>query len=53
MGAIYHANAEGKRNARQTADLQWRTAAAEKRIKTRKLRGAQGFKVWISRNLDK
>jgi len=53
MGAIYHANAEGKRNARQAADLQWRTAAAEKRIKTRKLRGAEGIKVWIvSRSLD-
>lgn len=53
MGAIYHANAEGKRNARQAADLQWRTAAAEKRIKTRKLRGAEGVKVWIvSRSLD-
>ena len=53
MGAIYHANAEGKRNARQAADLQWRRAAAEKRIKTRKLRGAEGVKVWVvPPNLD-
>lgn len=47
MSAIYHANAEGKRIARQAADLHWRRAAAEKRIKTRKLRGAKGVKVWI------
>lgn len=53
LNAIYHANAEGKRNARQTTELQWRRAAAEKRIKTRKLRGAEGVKVWIlPNNLD-
>jgi hypothetical protein len=47
MNAIYHAHADGKRNATQATDLKWRKAAAEKRIKTRKLRGAAGVKVWI------
>lgn len=47
LGAIFHANRDGKRNAASTVDLKWRKAAAEKRIKTRKLRGAAGVKVWI------
>jgi hypothetical protein len=47
LNAIYHAHSEGKRNGRDRANEQWRKAAIEKRIKTRKIRGSNAVKVWI------
>jgi hypothetical protein len=47
MNAIMHANGDGRREARQTTEATWRKAAAEKRIKTRKVRNSTGVKVWI------
>lgn len=45
FNAIYHAHGDGERNAREKTHDFWRRAAAEKRIKTRKLR--DGVKVWV------
>lgn len=45
LNAIYHAHSDGAREAREKENHSWRTAAAEKRIKTRKMR--DGVKVWI------
>lgn len=42
---LYHVQADAARHAREASDAGWRKAAAEKRIKTRKVRG--GIKVWI------
>jgi|SRR5215216_5426319 len=48
LNAIYHAYSDGKRaGSEKTAD-NWRRAAAEKRIKTRKARGSQTVRVWIT-----
>lgn len=50
LNAIFHAHSDGAREARSSEALRWRTAAAEKRIKTRKFRGAENDacrKVWI------
>jgi len=45
LNAIYHAHANGQRDGRDAEAARWRTAAAEKRIKTRKYR--DGVKVWV------
>jgi hypothetical protein len=34
--------------AREAETIKWRQAAAEKRIKTQKLRGRAAVKVWIT-----
>lgn len=47
MRAIQGAYSDGRSNAIQTTDLKWRRAAAEKRIKTRKVRNGEGVKVWV------
>jgi hypothetical protein len=47
FNAIYHARAEARRTARDNEATLWKTAAAEKRIRTRKTRGANTVKVWI------
>ena len=48
LNALYHAYADGKRlGTDRTAD-EWRTAAAEKRITTRKVRGTNTVKVYVT-----
>jgi hypothetical protein len=47
LSAIYQAHSDGARDARQKESLRWRKAANDKRIKTRKLRGTNQYKVWI------
>lgn len=47
LGAIYHAHSDAGHKARSETDAVWRTAAAEKRIKTRKLPRQGRVKVWI------
>jgi hypothetical protein len=44
---LYHVQSDAARHARDASDAQWRQAAAEKRIKTRKQRGRGSVKVWI------
>jgi len=46
LNSIYHAYDDGKINGAGRMDEQWRKAAAEKRIKTRKLPHGRGVKVW-------
>lgn len=48
FNAIYHAYADGQANGAGRADERWRQAAAEKRIKTRKMPHNRGVKVWIN-----
>lgn len=45
--AIYKAHSDGADEATMTERIRWNTAAAQKRIKTRKQRGSNGVKVWI------
>jgi hypothetical protein len=47
LNAIYHAHADGASDARQQEAAKWRKAAAEKRIRTRKLRGRDTVDVRI------
>jgi hypothetical protein len=47
FNALYHAYGDGKRRGAGESETAWRTAAAEKRIKTRKVRGGSSVKVWI------
>jgi hypothetical protein len=44
---IYSAHRDGDRDATLAESVKWRKAAAEKRIKTKKLRGKDAVKVWI------
>jgi hypothetical protein len=44
---IYSAHRDGDRDATLAESLKWRKAAADKRIKTKKLRGKDAVKVWI------
>jgi hypothetical protein len=46
LNSIYHAYNDGQMNGSGRMDEQWRKAAAEKRIKTRKLPHNRGVKVW-------
>jgi len=48
LNAIYHAYSDGKRSGSENTANNWRRAAAEKRIKTRKVRGSQSVRVWIA-----
>lgn len=48
MNAIYHAHSTGKRSGSEKTANDWRRAAAEKRIRTRKQRGSDGVRVWIA-----
>jgi hypothetical protein len=47
LSALYHAQEDAARNARDATAATWRLAAAEKRIKTRKQHGGKFVKVWI------
>lgn len=44
---LRYANSDGKQQAAQSTDAQWRMAAAEKRSAVRKQRGQGRVKVWI------
>lgn len=47
LGAIFHAQRDAETKAQQATAAIWRQAAAEKRIKTRKLPSRGIVKVWI------
>lgn len=47
LNALYHAYSDGKRAGVDKTDQYWRTAAADGRIKTRKMRGRNAVKVSI------
>lgn len=47
LAAVYHAHSDGERQGREKTVHTWRKAAAEKRIKTRKLPSQGVVKVWI------
>ena len=47
LNATYHAYSEGRQQGRDATTQTWNKAAAEKRIKTRKIRGLNSVKVWI------
>lgn len=47
LQCLYHVQSEAARHAATERDSVWRSAAAEKRIKTRKQRGRGTVKVWI------
>ena len=47
FNALYHAHADGKREGREGESSRWLKAAAENRIRTRKVRGEDAVKVWI------
>lgn len=51
MNAIYHAQSNAAREAKERESGKWQTAAAEKRIKTRKYRGSDVVRVWIADKL--
>ena len=48
LNAIYHGYSEGKQSGSEKTAHNWRTAAAEKRIKIRKQRGSNTVRVWIA-----
>ena len=48
LNSICHAYSAGARITREEVDTRWRQAAADKRIKTRKQRGRNTTKVWIT-----
>lgn len=45
LNALYHAYADAKRSAQESEAARWRQAAAEKRIKVRKVRGRDAVRV--------
>lgn len=47
LHSFYSTRNAAVRQTEDTVALRWRTAAAEKRIKTRKVRGRGAVKVWI------
>jgi hypothetical protein len=51
LNAIYHAHSDGKRSGSEKTENNWRRAAAEKRIKTRKERGSDTIRGWIADTL--
>ncbi|NBU11515.1 MAG: hypothetical protein EBS84_21340 [Proteobacteria bacterium] len=48
LHAIYSAHSDGGKKARDKESHYWRTAAAEKRIKVRKIRGRDAMRVEVS-----
>lgn len=47
LNAMYRAYSEGRTTSANRVEGKWKLAAAEKRIKTRKQRGAECVRVWI------
>lgn len=52
FNAIYHARSDAQQKARDNEAMRWRQAAAENRIRTRKVRGENTVNVWIERSLS-
>lgn len=52
LHAIYSAHADARRAGRDAEAARWRTAAAEKRIKVRKVRGQSAVRVTIEEGRD-
>ncbi len=48
LNAIYHAYSDGKKSGSEKTAENWRRAAADKRIKTRKEHGSNNVRVWIA-----
>lgn len=48
LNAIYYAYSDRRQSGSEQTTATWRKAAAEKRIKTRKERGADRIRVWIA-----
>jgi len=48
LNAIYHAYWDGRKRGTEDSDTRWREAAAEKRIKVRKVRGSNAVRVWVA-----
>lgn len=48
LNSIYHAYADGRQAGREATTAQWRSAAVEKRIKVRKVRGRASVTVTIA-----
>jgi hypothetical protein len=51
LNALYHAYSDGKKAGIDKTDNYWRTAAADGRIKTRKVRGRNAVKVSVEPKL--
>ena len=47
LNAIYHAHSDARRTGRDAEAARWRTAAAERRIKVRKVRGRAAVRVVV------
>jgi len=47
LNALFHAASDAAHSATQQESMKWRKAANDKRIRTRKLRGTNQYKVWI------
>ena len=47
LHAIYYAQSDSARSAAEKTSAMWQRAAAEKRIKTKKVRNSARVKVWI------
>jgi hypothetical protein len=52
LNALFCAGSDGERKGRETANARWKNAAAEKRIKTRKLPSQGIVKVWIEPKVE-
>ena len=52
LNALYHAFSSGKKTGTENTTNYWRTAAAEGRIKTRKMRGRNVVKVSVEPTLN-
>ena len=52
LHAIYRAYSNGKQEASEKESQRWTRAAAEKRIKTRRVRGTHSVKVWIEPKIE-
>ena len=48
LNALYHAQADAGRKARAETNLYWQQAAAEKRIRVRKVRGWNTYQVTVA-----
>jgi hypothetical protein len=51
LWAIMQTNGDSKRVGYEKAEARWRQAAADKRIKTRKMPGRDAVKVWIEEKI--
>ena len=51
LNSIYHAYSDGRQQGAEVVEERWRKAAAEKRIKTRKLPNGRGVRVWTEPDL--